>query len=98
MAPVLRDKGKLTVTSRDPATAKGEQRDDAIALDTKLKGAPEIYGKVQVQLLDPPNGLSFGPDNSADLVLTFRNVHNFYGDGHGDRKHRATRATSPKPR
>lgn len=41
---------------------------------------PDIYGPIQVStLIDPENGIA--PAGSADLVLTFRNVHNWVPAG-----------------
>lgn len=44
----------------------------------KLDGAPNLYDKVKLTSLFPPaNDRSSVPAGSADLVLTFRNVHNW---------------------
>jgi predicted methyltransferase len=83
LAPVLHDKGKLRVTSFD--NPKGELKDQADKLDQKLAHAPAIYGKVEVLRLTPPDKLALGPDGSADLVLTFRNFHNWMQDGIEDK-------------
>ena len=82
LAPYLRDDGKLTVTNFDPAKAKGEQKDFAESFDKKLSGAPSIYGKVEVRRIAPPDDLSLGPDGSADVVLTFRNLHGWINNGY----------------
>ena len=76
LAPVLRDRGKLVITNWNPATNQF-----GAALDRKLKAAPAIYDKVDVKLISPPKEIPLGPDGSADLVLTFRNVHNWFEDG-----------------
>jgi len=65
LAPFLKDKGKLAVTN----TAKGKKYSDMLA------AAPDLYGKVEQRLIDPPKNLNFGPDGSADLLVTFRNIH-----------------------
>ena len=69
LAPFLRDSGKLGVTMMDPDFEK------------KLAAAPSLYGKVQRVKIAPPNDLALGPDDSADVVLTFRNVHNWIQGG-----------------
>lgn len=81
LAPYLRDSGKLTVTSFDPAKQQGEMKQFALAYDAKLKSAPSLYGKVDVVHVTPPAELNFGPDESADFVLTFRNLHNWIEGG-----------------
>jgi predicted methyltransferase len=74
LAPVLRDRGKLRVTN---FTKESDLAQMAKDYEAKLAGAPAIYGKVEVMPVLPPNQLSLGPDESADLVLTFRNLHNW---------------------
>jgi predicted methyltransferase len=44
---------------------------------------------VQVVTVDPSTEITFGPDNSADLVLTFRNIHNWVPAGYADKMYRA---------
>lgn len=73
LAPVLRDHGKLVVSNFESAFGK--------RLDAKLKAAPGIYDKVDVRMIMPPKSVPLGPDGSADLVLTFRNIHNWMQDG-----------------
>ena len=81
LAPFLRDSGKLVETNFDPKTAQGEQKEHAEAFDAKLAAAPAIYGKVEVVRIAPPSSLVLGPDGSADVVLTFRNFHNWIMGG-----------------
>lgn len=52
----------------------------AAALQNKFKFAPQQYAKAKLVEFDDkaPN---LGPDGSADMVLTFRNVHNWAADG-----------------
>jgi len=47
----------------------------------KLAAQPERYGRVVVTELDPPQHVAIAPQGSADLVLTFRNVHNWTKSG-----------------
>jgi len=46
-----------------------------------LKGASELYGEPTITSYDASAPL-FAPDGLADLVLTFRNVHNWAKAGH----------------
>ncbi|KJV33306.1 class I SAM-dependent methyltransferase [Luteibacter yeojuensis] len=50
------------------------------ALENKFRFGPQQYGKAKLIEFDnkAPN---LGPDASADMVLTFRNVHNWAADG-----------------
>src|SRR5579883_2611563 len=82
LAPVLRDRGKLTVTTYDPnGPADDEATRDARALADRFAKAPDAFGKVQTALVGGGRPLVLGPDGSADMVVTFRNVHNWIGGG-----------------
>lgn len=48
-------------------------------LRAKFASNPQAYGAPQVRVFDP-KAPSFGPANSADVVLTFRNAHNWVAD------------------
>jgi predicted methyltransferase len=82
LAPVLSEKGKLVVTSMDPAgPADDYGAKMARQYAARLAAKPGVFGKVEVRVLHPPADLSLGPDGSADAVLTFRNFHNWIGAG-----------------
>jgi predicted methyltransferase len=46
-----------------------------------LASRPQIYDKVTVTALNAPQQTEIGPRGGADLVLTFRNVHNWTAAG-----------------
>jgi predicted methyltransferase len=69
LAPYLHDNGKLYA-----ATNKGENVDE---YKKKLAADPARFGKVTVTELDPPDKMEIAPPGSADMVVTFRNVHNW---------------------
>lgn len=81
LAPYLRDKGHYVAAVVDPAAvAEGKGRDyqqkSRTTLESKFAASPAQYAKAQVLAYDPKAPV-FGPAASADLVLTFRNVHNW---------------------
>lgn len=81
LAPLLKGQGKLTAAIVDPATAASEGTKNYLDKSNakykeKLAADPEHYGEVSVREF-PMNAPAFGDPGSADLVLTFRNVHNF---------------------
>lgn len=86
LAPFLRPRGKLYAAgfaTDDPATPKyrlGIQQKFA----EKLAALPAIYDQVVVTQLAPPKFTDIAPAASADLVLTFRNVHNWLQGGVAD--------------
>ncbi|MEQ7865371.1 methyltransferase [Xanthomonas sp. WHRI 8393] len=88
LAPYLRDKGKYVAAVVDPAAVpEGRGRDSAQRgrdeLEKKFAAKPEVYGKPSFVSYVPKTP-SFGVDNSADLVLTFRNVHNWHMAGNAE--------------
>ncbi|HWL84865.1 MAG TPA: hypothetical protein VNO21_03640 [Polyangiaceae bacterium] len=85
LAPLVRDRGKLAVTSFDPANLKGDSKANVEEYAAKLHDAPAVYGQVDMRTINPPSSLSLGPDGSADAVLTFRNIHNWMGNGYADK-------------
>jgi predicted methyltransferase len=78
LAPVLRDHGQLIAAS--VPTQGAPESDTARAYRQKLAAAPVVYGKVKVIDFDPPKYIDLGKEGSADMVLTFRNAHNWEGD------------------
>ena len=48
-------------------------------LKTKLEGTPAVYDKVTFGEFAPGKKIDYAPKNSVDVVLTFRNVHNWIG-------------------
>ncbi|HBJ91119.1 MAG TPA: methyltransferase, partial [Gammaproteobacteria bacterium] len=43
----------------------------------KITDRPDLYGRVTVRHLNPPHEVVIAPAESADMALTFRNVHNW---------------------
>jgi predicted methyltransferase len=76
LAPYLHDHGKLYA-----AISSGE---NAAEYKKKLADAPTRFGKVIVTQLDPPDKMQIAPAGSADMVVTFRNVHNWMRGGNGE--------------
>jgi len=76
LAPYLHDNGKMIAAMNDPAVSKG-----AASFKQKLDANPAVYGKVQLGLFVPPAKLEYAAKGSVDMVLTFRNIHNWIGNG-----------------
>ena len=83
LAPYLRDKGHYyaAIEAPDVAGASKEAKDDAAALHKRIADDPARYGKVTVTELHPPELTEICPPGTADVVLTFRNVHNWIEAG-----------------
>ena len=74
LAPLLRDNGHYIAAVS--GGKNGEDKQDADALRAKFKADPAQYDKASVVVFNPKAPV-FGPPGSADMVLTFRNVHNW---------------------
>jgi predicted methyltransferase len=77
LAPALREKGTLYAAQYSVNPPFGYQRRYFGTFLSKLGDAPDIYRDVIVTALDFPYLLAIAPPGSADLVLTFRNAHNW---------------------
>jgi predicted methyltransferase len=82
LAPFLHDKG-IYYTAIAPRTASERA---AAAWDNwrkTLDGNKALYGNVKVSEFGR-DSFTVAPPGSADLVLTFRNVHNWMGQGYAE--------------
>jgi predicted methyltransferase len=84
LAPFLAQQGQLIVTNLDPQKSKPAQ-----LFREKLAANPKVFGQVKVVQIDPPNDLILAPENSVDMVLTFRNIHNWVSAGYAERVYAA---------
>jgi predicted methyltransferase len=78
LAPLLRDNGHYIAAL--PGGSDGESKQDAAALRAKFTADPAEYGKASITSFNPKAPV-FGAPGSADMVLTFRNVHNWAMSG-----------------
>jgi predicted methyltransferase len=76
IAPLLRDKGKYyaAVIAADPTDKHITERLDQYR--AKLASRPALYDRVVVVAL-PADGGDIVPPGSLDMVVTFRNIHNW---------------------
>jgi predicted methyltransferase len=84
LAPVLRDTGKLYVAEYGENPSFPYQRSEMETLAGKFARNPEIYDRVIRTSLAFPGELEVAPPGSADLVVTFRNVHNWFDPNYGE--------------
>ncbi|TWT22290.1 class I SAM-dependent methyltransferase [Luteimonas marina] len=88
LAPYLRGNGSYVAAIVDPAAvAEGRGRDyqqrSKDNLEKRFADAPAQFDAATVVGYDPA-APKFGDAGSADLVLTFRNVHNWRGSGQAE--------------
>ena len=84
IAPVMNKGGTYyaavpAITEKSPDFAKKNDAD----YRAMLAGAPDLYGNAKISVMTPP-AIQVAPAGSADMVLTFRNVHNWAKAGTAD--------------
>jgi predicted methyltransferase len=80
LAPYLRDQGVYYAAAMDPQTASAQELSYNEALTKLLTSRPDLYSKVRVTALSK-SAMDVAPAGSADLVLSFRNIHNWTWSG-----------------
>jgi len=81
LAPMLKDDGQLIAAHFPAVSDIGYFRRLRAAFEERFVAQPEIYGDIKVTVLAPPEQTTLAPEGSADVVLTFRNVHNWMNSG-----------------
>lgn len=71
LAPYVRDRGLYVAAI--PANSSRARKN----FEDKLTSNPELYNKAAIMPLGAPDSLNIRPEGGADVVLTFRNVHNW---------------------
>jgi predicted methyltransferase len=81
LAPFLRERGRLYAAHLDPV--EGEYARAAVdRFKSWLAQRPDLYDRVTVTALGGPGSTQqIAPPGSADLVVTFRNLHNWMAFG-----------------
>ncbi|HVI59491.1 MAG TPA: methyltransferase [Luteimonas sp.] len=87
LAPLLREDGQYVAAVVDPMAVEGGGRDyqqkAKSRLEAKFAAAPAQFDRARLVGYDP-NAPVFGAPGSADVVLTFRNVHNWRSAGQAE--------------
>lgn len=78
LAPLLSEKGRYTAAGPNPASNAYYQK-AAAKMDAFRQRFPEV--KMQTAIFNPPDETGIAPAESVDMVLTFRNVHNWTSKG-----------------
>ncbi len=81
LAPLVRERGKLTVASGDPnGEPKAEPTEDGQAFLARRNRQPEVFDRITWVQVPATGDIVLGPPESADAVVTFRNLHTFLSD------------------
>ena len=84
IAPYLNESGQYISAGYDPNDESTYYRARAAEFMERLNKDPDLYSNVQHNILKPPDRMEIAEPNSADLVLTFRNVHNWMANDYAD--------------
>ncbi len=84
LAPYLKPEGTFYAAGFDGEGGANWAKRAAKRFNDKLAADPANYGKTIVTVLAPPNKTEIAPPGTADMVLTFRNVHNWMKAGTSD--------------
>lgn len=81
IAPFVREKGLYYAAAFDQDSDVAYMQRVNSMFAEKLAAEPDLYDRAVVTELAPPDKTEIAPEGSADLVLTFRNLHSFIGRG-----------------
>jgi predicted methyltransferase len=79
LAPVLREKGVYYAAVLDAAAGNTNQEKRVADFRQKLAGNPALYDKVVVVPFALDGARDVVPPGSVDMIVTFRNIHNWMG-------------------
>ncbi len=82
LAPALKENGKLYAVQYSVNPQYSYQRRYFGAFLTKAGESPDAFRDVIVTAMDFPYQLNIAPSGAADLVVTFRNAHNWVSSGY----------------
>jgi predicted methyltransferase len=76
IAPLVREKGRYYAAVMEPDPGSSYITGRLEAFRNKLAAAPTFYGKAAIVTF-PSDGADVVPPASVDMVVTFRNIHNW---------------------
>ncbi len=84
IAPYVREHGKYYAAGFDADSPSRFVRKSTARFKAKLAEHPDLYDHTIITPLSPADKTAIAPAGSTDLVLTFRNVHNWMAAGTAD--------------
>jgi predicted methyltransferase len=76
LAPYVKGSGKYYAAAMDPASEDPVDKKYNSDLKATLDARPNLFSEVRLSVL-APGKYAVAPDGTADLVVTFRNIHNW---------------------
>jgi predicted methyltransferase len=80
IAPFVKDQGKYYAAMSVPRPDNAYVTARTKAYEDKFAAHPELYGKIELTTFGPGAG-EIAPPGSLDMVVTFRNIHNWMAGG-----------------
>jgi len=77
LAPYLAERGRLYVAHFSPDGLMPYMPKVLAMFEDRIVREPEVFARTIVRHINPPKEVSVTPPGTADLALTFRNVHNW---------------------
>lgn len=87
LAPALQKDGKYYAATTGLNPPYGYQRRGLSAMLSTFGETPDLFRDAVITEFLEPYSLDIAPKGSADMILTFRNVHNLFAEGYGDGKY-----------
>jgi predicted methyltransferase len=84
LAPYLRDRGRYIAAHWDPEAKQEFIRRGVQGFRAMLAARPDLYDKVEMSVLSPPAKMEIAAPESVDMVVTFRNIHNWMASGQAE--------------
>jgi predicted methyltransferase len=81
IAPYVKGQGAYYAAGWDPEAQAEFIRKGIAAYRARLDARPDLYGEVRMSVLAFPDKTEIAPPGSVDMVLTFRNIHNWMPAG-----------------
>ncbi|TQV87213.1 class I SAM-dependent methyltransferase [Aliikangiella coralliicola] len=84
LAPYLKDKGQYIAAGFDPASDVDYYKRNAKKFKEKIAANPKQFDKTELTIMQPPKKLAFAKENAVDMVVSFRNTHNWHRRGYAE--------------
>ncbi|MGI9331461.1 MAG: class I SAM-dependent methyltransferase [Gammaproteobacteria bacterium] len=84
LGPYLNAAGTYIAAHFDANSEMEFVRKSVAAYEEKLAARPDLYGSTQMSVLMPPDIWATAPEDSVDLIVAFRNIHNWMPRGYTD--------------
>lgn len=82
IGPYVNEQGKYIAAHWDPEDEREFVRNGVKRFMDKLAAHPDLYGNVEMSVLMPPGQWGIAPEGSVDMIVTFRNIHNWMPRGY----------------